>query len=81
MTWVDRAACIGHPLEWFFPTPGPRFQAYVKKAKAICAECPVRVECLEYAMTFDHRANPGIWGGTTENDRYKLHRTRVINKH
>lgn len=32
-----------------------------RKAKAVCARCPLRAECLEYALS--HPARHGIWGG------------------
>ena len=40
-----------------------------KEAKAICAECPYKVRCLEYALK-NHEQ--GIWGGTTERDRRRI---------
>lgn len=68
MTWQDHAACHGHPADLWFPTHtrGPAAQASINRAKAICQSCPVRRECLDHA-----RANnePGIWGGTTEEER------------
>ncbi|MGH2729839.1 MAG: WhiB family transcriptional regulator [Actinomycetota bacterium] len=41
-------------------------------AKRICADCPVRRQCLEYAMEapVDH----GIWGGLTERERRRWRR-------
>lgn len=82
MNWRDRAACIGQPLELFFPLPGPRFIAQVKQAKEVCASCPVRDDCLDYALTFvkgRYITLPGIYGGLTEPERWKLARSRVIN--
>jgi WhiB family redox-sensing transcriptional regulator len=41
-------------------------------AKKVCASCPYLMRCLEYALK-----NPdfkGIWGGTTERERYNLNR-------
>lgn len=43
-------------------------------AKAVCAGCPVREECLEWAMRF--RDHYGIWGGLTERERVSLRRRR-----
>jgi len=37
-----------------------------KAAKMICADCPVRVECLQWA--FSHEKH-GIWGGYTAEER------------
>lgn len=36
----------------------------------LCAECYVRIECLEYALVADERY--GVWGGASEKDRHRL---------
>ena len=36
-----------------------------RKAKALCARCPVRRECLEYGIDEDY----GIWGGSLPSER------------
>jgi len=41
-----------------------------KKARTLCFECPVRVECLADAL--DNQINWGIWGGMTEWERRAL---------
>lgn len=41
-----------------------------KHAKRVCARCPVRVECLNWALEHDERF--GIWGGLSERERTKL---------
>jgi len=41
-----------------------------RKAKSICAACPVRIECLEYAVRI--REPHGIWGGLNEIERRVL---------
>jgi hypothetical protein len=38
-----------------------------KEAKAICAACPYKIRCLEYALK--DPSLQGIWGGTTERTR------------
>lgn len=38
----------------------------VVEAKAICLGCPVKDDCLDYAIT---SRMSGIWGGTTEKER------------
>jgi WhiB family redox-sensing transcriptional regulator len=84
LNWKDRAACLDFPLETFFPTPGPHLNRQIKQAKTICQSCPVRTDCLEYALSFvrgRYIQLPGIYGGTTEAERWKLARTRVINSH
>lgn len=45
-----------------------------KRARAICAGCPVQSECLAEAL--DNRIEWGVWGGMTERERRQLLRTR-----
>ena len=77
--WMAQSACHDLPVDVFFPVPGRHMKINIAVAKAYCASCAVRSTCLEYALQFDHRTLPGIWGGTTENERLKLRRTRLIN--
>jgi len=73
----EGAACHGIDVNNFFPGIGENLKA--KTAISICAQCPIRRRCLEYALQFPTRDLPGIWGGTTEKHRARLRRTRVIN--
>ena len=43
-------------------------------AKSVCAECRVRVTCLEFAL--NHREKQGVWGGATERERRRIIRQR-----
>jgi WhiB family redox-sensing transcriptional regulator len=62
-TWRDRASCRDIDPNLFFPPPGDRGA----KAKAVCASCPVRRQCLADALD---RAEPmGIWGGLNTRER------------
>jgi WhiB family redox-sensing transcriptional regulator len=45
-----------------------------KRAKAICVICPVKEQCLEYAMNVSNI--PGVWGGRSEKERRRLRRER-----
>jgi WhiB family redox-sensing transcriptional regulator len=45
-----------------------------QRAKAICATCPVREACLEFALT--NREHDGVWGGATERERRRIVRQR-----
>lgn len=46
----------GEPDLWFAEVP-----AELERAKALCADCPVRTQCLAAAV---ERAEPwGVWGG------------------
>jgi WhiB family redox-sensing transcriptional regulator len=72
-SWMENAACRDLSTTLFFPQPGRIGAADAKKALRICSTCPVRTDCLAYAMSFPDRALPGIWGGTTERERSRLH--------
>jgi WhiB family redox-sensing transcriptional regulator len=69
--WQARAACRGPHASMFFPPA--HFERKDEKherearAKAICAGCPVRQECLDYALRI--REPHGIWGGLNELER------------
>lgn len=71
--WWDRAACRDEDPELFFPISetGPGAEQ-VRRAKAVCAQCPVRSECLKYAM--DSGLDYGVFGGTTAYERRSLSR-------
>ncbi len=73
--WRERAACRDADPELFFPIsevgPGAR---QVAAAKAVCARCPVRAQCLRYAL--DNGLDHGVFGGATEVERRELTRTR-----
>ncbi|SFP01225.1 WhiB family transcriptional regulator, redox-sensing transcriptional regulator [Amycolatopsis arida] len=75
--WQHRAACRDEDPELFFPVsdmgPGARQTA---QAKAVCARCPARIECLEYAL--DNGLDFGVFGGTTERERRALKRQRQL---
>lgn len=76
--WQWRAACRGEDASLFFPPN--HFEEREEKrdrerrAKAICAICPVRMECLDYAIRI--REPHGIWGGLNELERRLLLRER-----
>lgn len=73
--WRDRAACRDADPELFFPIselgPGAR---QLTEAKAVCARCPVRERCLDYAL--DNGLDHGVFGGTTDTERRQLIRRR-----
>src|SRR5919197_788932 len=76
MGWQFRAACRGDESSLFF---APNYferkeQKDAREAKANCARCPVRDECLEYALRI--REPHGIWGGLNELERRTLLRSR-----
>lgn len=66
--WMLRGACRSEDPELFFPisAAGPGL-AQVSSAKAVCGRCPVRANCLSYALI---TRPDGIWGGTTREERW-----------
>ena len=66
--WWRSAACREADPELFFPVgahgPGA---SELAKAKAVCAACRVRRQCLQYALA-THQLH-GVWGGTSEDER------------
>ncbi len=67
--WRSAAACLSADPELFFPVSdsGPSL-AQAAEAKAIYAGCPVRRQCLSFALRT--RQVHGIWGGLTERERH-----------
>jgi hypothetical protein len=39
--------------------------SYITEARRICRSCPVRSECLDYALTYPVTDLHGVWGGLT----------------
>ena len=72
-SWRARAICRDTDPDLFFPI-GTTGHALVQidRAKQVCGECPVRVECLEFAL--DTNQDSGIWGGTSEEERRIMRR-------
>lgn len=63
---VCNIECDG-PEGCMAPRREPKRKQRVSQARAICEECPVRMECLEYAV--DNNERFGIWGGLTQRER------------
>jgi WhiB family transcriptional regulator, redox-sensing transcriptional regulator len=72
--WRSASACLSADPDLFFPisVKGPA-AGQVDAAKAICAGCQVRADCLGFALA--QRDMLGIWGGTTDDERRMLRRT------
>ncbi|MGH9068209.1 MAG: WhiB family transcriptional regulator [Acidimicrobiales bacterium] len=73
-SWKAEAACRGmDPGRFVLPLPnrsmrpGPSRMAAIDAALAVCAECPVTAECLDFAL--EARERHGVWGGTYLSDR------------
>lgn len=68
--WMATGLCRVEPPATFFPSDG----VGVEIAKRICADCPVKVPCLEYAL--ENRIDHGVWGGTSERQRRRILKKR-----
>jgi WhiB family transcriptional regulator, redox-sensing transcriptional regulator len=69
--WRELAACRGADLNLFFPGRGES----AEPARQVCAGCPVREPCLDYAL--GNGITHGVWGGLAEPDRRTLRSRRV----
>jgi len=71
--WKLLAACRGAGAAIFYPdSSGP---GNTSMAKRVCADCPVRDECLADAIA--HRDPHGVWGGLDEKERRRPRRRRA----
>jgi WhiB family transcriptional regulator, redox-sensing transcriptional regulator len=68
--WRNDAACKGSDVSVFFPASDEE----AGPAKSVCASCPVRERCLEWALSTSQ--DDGIWGGLTGVERRRLRRRR-----
>lgn len=71
MSWYELGDCRGVDPDLFFPERG----ASTEEAKAVCAGCAVREQCLEFALTNGEKF--GIWGGLSERERRRIRRERA----
>ncbi len=71
--WRNSAACRTEDPDLFFPigTSGPAL-LQTEQAKAVCRRCPVREQCLQWALRTGQSI--GVWGGTDEEERRALKR-------
>lgn len=68
--WQKNALCAGIDSSIFFNDEDKNHNNDKDTYKGICGRCPVRGECLEYALLYNMS---GIWGGMTEKERFKLY--------
>jgi WhiB family redox-sensing transcriptional regulator len=64
ITWQDRANCIDIATDVMFP--GRNDPLGPARAKAICVGCPVKTDCLDFAIR--HNEKYGVWGGMSARD-------------
>ena len=73
--WAERSACKAEcdagraDRSWWFPERGEPY----RRALDICAVCPVREECLAWAV---EHGELGIWGGLSERARRRIPRPK-----
>ena len=72
--WKEQAACRGMDASIFFQERG---NARNEAARAVCATCEVRSECLEEGMSCSH----GVWGGLSVRERRMLRHKRETLTH
>lgn len=64
--WAAFGSCRGEDPDLFFPGP----DGAPDQAIRICNGCPVKDECLDWAL--EARISYGVWGGRTERERRRL---------
>ncbi len=69
--WYLQAACRGQGPQEFVRGP----KADYGDIRELCESCPVRLECLEFALADD--SITGLWGGTSDTERKMIRRRRV----
>lgn len=72
--WMMRGKCKDLDPAIFFPNDWVGVQV----AQRICADCPVKSPCLEYAL--QNRVDHGVWGGASERERRRILRQRRLAK-
>ena len=72
--WMAQGNCADKPPSLFFPSDG----VGVEVAKRVCADCPMKATCLEYALS--NRIDHGVWGGTSERERRRILKARAARR-
>lgn len=70
LPWMGGANCATTDPELFFPRSGDSLTA----VRRVCANCPVKQACLDYAIKNSVQA--GIWGGRTLKERRAIQRRK-----
>jgi WhiB family redox-sensing transcriptional regulator len=70
--WMRLGLCRDQSPSKFFPSDG----VGVEIARRICADCPVKEPCLEYAL--EYRVDHGVWGGCSERERRRILKRRRL---
>jgi hypothetical protein len=78
LAWMDRAACAGAGPQLFYADFDQRFNRLPPLAVKTCVGCPVRQQCLDYALARNERF--GIWGGLSYRQRVQLRRADDVQR-
>lgn len=74
LAWQEWGRCRDLDTDLFYPPldseTAHQRRARETAAKAVCEGCPVRVECLAWAIASDEQL--GVWGGLNERERQLL---------
>lgn len=70
--WMLQAKCRGtsNPDQWFPEQGAGNSDGTARRARQLCVGCPVRDECLAYALRYD--IGDGIWGALSPRGRREL---------
>lgn len=75
--WVEQGMCRDtDPNKFYPPDDKPVPRDFYAKAKAVCALCCVKVECLAYGQDEPY----GVWGMTTPVERGRMRDLRIANQ-
>lgn len=74
--WRDEAACTGQTNAMF--PKNYKDITYIPYARSLCRTCPVKTECLEYALEFPAADMHGVWAGLTPRQLAAEQRKRGI---
>jgi hypothetical protein len=77
--WKEKGSCYGMDTGLFImerDLKGVAVNKFYKQAIKICVECPVRAECLAYAIK--NYCSEGVWGGTIPAQRKGLHNNQKV---
>jgi WhiB family redox-sensing transcriptional regulator len=73
-SWTASAACADADPRDFHPETGN--PGAERRAKMVCAECPVQLKCLDWQMSYEDGrskyAREGIYGGLNPFERANL---------
>lgn len=73
--WREEASCRTVDPELFFPSGvGGLHAQQERNAKKVCKNCPVRQQCLRWAV--ETGQHTGVWGGLSEQERKGMSRAR-----